>query len=77
LWPDPNLMNATGVNVDAIAYGIGCTSGIWVLGVSDSELALDDQMSRQAAMAVWTVMCIAAENSCGQPASFFSPPPLP
>jgi len=66
-------MDATGVHVDAIAYGIGRTSGMGVLGVSDSELAFDDQVSRQAAMAVRTVMCIAAQNSCGQPASLFLP----
>lgn len=76
MGPDPDLVDTTGIDVDAVADGMSRLGRVLVLGVGDGELAADDQVSRQAVMAVRAVVCIAAhchERSASQPHLSLSP----
>ncbi len=69
LRPNPNLVNTTGIDVNAVARQIGRLAWAGVLGVGDGELAVDNQMGRQAIMAVRTVYALLRihKRSVSQP----------
>lgn len=65
-------MNTKSININAITNRVGRFGWVGFLGVCDGKLAIEDEMSCQAAMAVWAVMCIAAASSGCQQVMFSS-----
>lgn len=56
---DPDFMQSTSVDIDPTAHAKSLFGGILILGISDGELAIEDEMGGEAVVGMWGVVCIS------------------
>lgn len=63
LLSHPHLVYPPRLNVNPIAHRIRCFLRVWLVRVSDSERAAENEVGRQIFMGVGRVVCVATGES--------------
>ena len=62
LCANPNLVYLSSVNVDPLTYAVCFLLRVFLLRIGNCKLPLENQMGRQAAVGVWSVVGISVAN---------------
>lgn len=62
--PYPDFVNTASINIHPVPCREGGLRGVLVLGVRDCKFAVNDQMRRQAAVGMRSIMGIASRYAC-------------
>ncbi|TLS22270.1 uncharacterized protein PpBr36_09751 [Pyricularia pennisetigena] len=59
---DPDFVHATSVDIDPTAHAKRLFGRIIILWVGDGQLAIKDEMSGEAVVGMWSVVCISERH---------------